>query len=136
MIYLPVSGDARYAFASASDIANVVGELIQAPAWKGRSIIELQGPRDYSFAEVAAAFSEGLGREIQHIAVPAEAAVAAMTELGLSEAYAKGLVRLMASIETGILKPEFSRGLPNVRETGVTPAEFARQVLKPAVVAS
>ena len=136
MIYLPVSGDARYAFGSVADIAKAVSELIQTPAWKGRSIIELQGPQDYTFAEVAAGFSEGLGREVQHITVPAEAAIGAMTELGMSDAYADGLVRLLTSIGSGILKPEFSRGLPKVRETGVTPTEFARQVLKPAVDAS
>ncbi len=132
-IYLPVSAAASYAFVATRDIAAIARDLLEAPTWSGRSVIEFQGPRDYSFEEVAAALGEGLGRPVTHVAVPPAAAVEAMTGMGLSPAYARDLVRLLTAIESGLLRPEFPRTDPRVRSGGVTPAEFARSVLRPLV---
>jgi uncharacterized protein YbjT (DUF2867 family) len=130
-IFLPVSAEARYAFVATRDIAAIARDLLEAPTWSGRSVIEFQGPRDYSFGEVAAGLGEGLDRMVNHVAVPPGAAIEAMTGMGLSLAYARDLVRLLTSIESGLLRAEFPRTDPRVRSSGMTPAEFARGVLRP-----
>jgi uncharacterized protein YbjT (DUF2867 family) len=132
-VYLPVSADARYAFVATRDIAAIARDLLESPTWSGRSVIEFQGPRDYTFGEVAASLGEGLGRAVAHVAVPPAAAVEAMTGMGLSPAYARDLVRLLTSIESGLLRAEFPRTDPRVRSGGMNPAEFARSVLRPLV---
>lgn len=132
-IYLPVSAESRYAFVATRDIAAIARDLLESPTWTGHSVIEFQGTRDLTFAEVASALAEGLGRPVAHVAVPPAAAVEAMTGMGLSPAYARDLVRLLTSIESGLLRAEFPRTDPRVRSGGMTPAEFARNVLRPLV---
>ncbi len=132
-IFFPVAPDARYAFVSTINIAEAVRDLLETSSWVGHSVIELQGPKEYSFADVAGEFTAGLGREVKHVTVPPEAAEQAMKELGLSEAYARELVHIFTSIEAGILTPEFSRNDAHVRQSGLTPKEFAEQVLDHAL---
>ncbi len=132
-VYFPVSTETRYAFVATRDIAAIARDLLEAPTWSGRSVIEFQGTRDYTFGEVATALGEGLDRPVAHVAVPPAAAVEAMTGMGLSPAYARDLVRLLTSIESGLLRAEFPRTDPRVRSGGMTPAEFARSVLRPLV---
>lgn len=130
-IFFPVTGATKYAFVATDDIAAIVRDLLEFPTWTGRSVIEFQGPRDYSFDEVAAQIGAGVGREVRHVAVPSEAAVGAMIGMGIGPAYARDLVQLFAAIQSGVLKAEYSRNDPRVKSTGRTPREFAERVLRP-----
>ena len=131
-IYFPVSSESRYSFVTTVDIARIVHDLLDAPTWTGHRVIEFQGPKDYSFGEVAAEFAKALGREVAHVAVPPEAAVEAMVGMGMSQEYAQDLTKLFTSIEADILQAEFQRGDSRVCQNGMTPEEFAQLVLKPA----
>jgi len=128
-IYLPVSGDATYEFVTTEDIANNIDELIHSTKWSGHQVVELHGNQTLSFNEVAKQLGEGLERDVQHVAVPKEAAVEALAGMGMSQSYANGLATLIDSIDTGMLTPEFHRGDANVRVGQTTPKEFAKTVL-------
>ena len=130
-IYFPVSPETRYAFVATQDVAKIIYDLLDSPGWSGHRVIEFQGPNSYSFAEIASQFAKSLDREINHVAVPPEAAEEAMVGLGMSQAYARDLVRPFTSIESGILVPEFERSDSRVRRNGLTPAAFARVALLP-----
>ena len=132
-IYLPVSADARYEFVATSDIARIARDLLETPTWTGHRVMELHGPATLTFGAVAEQFGEALGRAVRHVAVPPEAAIEAMVGMGMSQAYATDLTKLIHSIEQGILTPEFPRGDARVSQSGMTPKAFARQVLKPAL---
>ncbi len=132
-VFLPVSAESRYAFVATRDIAAIARDLLESPTWSGRSVIEFQGTRDHTFGEIATALGEGLGRPVAHVAVPPAAAIEAMTGMGLSPAYARDLVKLLTSIESGLLRAEFPRTDPRVRSSGMIPADFARSVLRPLV---
>ena len=132
-IYLPVSGDATYEFVTTQDIANNVDDLLHSTKWSGHQVVELHGSETLSFDEVAKQIGEGLGREVQHVAVPKEAGAEALAGMGMSQSYANDLATLIVSIDTGLLKPEFSRGDANVRVSQVTPAEFAKNILQNAM---
>jgi len=131
-IYLPVRGSSTYEFVTTSEIAKNVNDLIHSTSWSGHEVIELHGPETLSFDEVAKQIGDGLGREVQHIAVPKEAAAEALASMGMSQNYARDLAELIVSIDSGLLKPEFNRGDANVRVSSTTPEQFSRSVLSNA----
>lgn len=132
-IYLPVQGSSSYEFVTTTDIAKNVHDLLHSTSWHGHTSVELHGAQTLRFDEVAKQIGEGLGREVQHIAVPKDAAVEAMTAMGMSQSYASDLATLINSIDSGILKPEFKRGDANVRVSKTTPKEFAHNILAAAI---
>ena len=132
-IYLPVRGASTYEFVTTADIAKNVTALLHSQEWSGHTVVELHGAETLSFDQVAEQLGQGLGRPVKHVAVPKEAAIEALSGMGMSASYARDLAQLIVAIDTGLLKPEFSRGDANVRVGGTTPAEFAKTVLAPAI---
>jgi uncharacterized protein YbjT (DUF2867 family) len=132
-IYLPVSGSSTYEFVTTGDIADNLVDLLHSTAWNGHQVVELHGAQTLSFDEVAQQISDGLGREVKHIAVPEEAAIEALSSMGMSKSYATDLATLVGSIGSGLLKPEFNREDVKVRSASITPREFAMNVLSAAI---
>ena len=93
---LPVFGGGEtypFPMVATRDIGDVAADaLLAAPS--ATQVIELQGPREYSFADAAAAASKILGRPVKATPVPLEATVPTLTKLGFSENVA-GLYREM-----------------------------------------
>ncbi|MFQ5598496.1 MAG: NAD(P)H-binding protein [Nitrospiria bacterium] len=131
-IYLPVSGSAKTSFIATRDIAAAAATVLADPAWSGKRVIELHGPADLSFDEVAANISEAIGRVVKHVQVTAEQAVEAMCDMGLGKDYAEQLAELHRSIDEGRLKPEQGRSADIAPST--TFAQFAREILAPALL--
>jgi uncharacterized protein YbjT (DUF2867 family) len=99
---LPVFGGGEsypFPMTATRDIGEVAAAALLAPATQ---VIELQGPRDYSYADAAAAATQILGRPVKATPVPIEAMVPTLTKLGISENVA-GLLREMTEA--------FGRGL-------------------------
>jgi len=132
-VYFPVSGSSTYEFVTTADIAKNVSDLLHSITWSGHEVVELHGLETLSFDEVARQIGEGLDREVQHVAVPREAAVEALASMGMSLSYANGLADLIVSIGTGLLRPEFKRGDANVRASNTTPKEFSKNILSNAI---
>ncbi len=132
-IYLPVRGSSTYEFATTAEIAKNINELLHSHTWHGHAVVELHGSETLSFDEVAKQLGQGLGRQVQHVAVPKDAAVEALAGMGMSASYARDLAQLIVAIDTGLLKPEFARGDDRVRICNTTPGEFAKAVLAPAI---
>lgn len=132
-IYLPVRGTSTYEFVTTAEIAKNVHDLLHSTSWNGHGVIELHGAETLSFDDVAKQIGEGLEREVQHVAVPKEAAAEALASMGMSQNYASDLATLIVSIDTGLLKPEFKRGDANVRVCNTSPKEFSKSVLSQAI---
>lgn len=132
-IYLPVSETSTYEFVTTTEIAKNVNDLLHSTLWNGNETIEIHGPKTFSFDEVAKQIGEGINREVTHVKVPKEAAVEALSIMGMSQSYANDLADLIISIDSGILKPEFKNGNINVRNTNITPKEFALNFLSKAI---
>jgi uncharacterized protein YbjT (DUF2867 family) len=101
---LPVFGGGEsYPFPmnATRDIGEVAAAALLAPP-RATHVIELQGPRDFSYADAAAAATQILGRPVKATAVPIEAMVPTLTKLGIS-ANVAGLLREMTEA--------FGRGL-------------------------
>lgn len=104
---------------STPDIGKVAAQaLLDGP--RGVRAIELSGPRDVTPNDVAAIFSQVLGRPIQLVEAPLDAVIPTFTSFGFS-ANVAGLYREMyAAIADGSLVPEageHQRGTTPVEET-------------------
>ena len=82
------------------DIGLVAAEcLLDQP--KGRRILELSGPQDYSPNDVAGALSQRLERRVQVRQFPLDAVVPALTSHGFSEDVARLFEEMYAGLEHG-----------------------------------
>jgi uncharacterized protein YbjT (DUF2867 family) len=82
------------------DIGTTVARaLLDGP--RGTRIIELAGPSEVSPAQVAATLSQLLGRTVNVVEVPLEAAVPTFTSFGFSNSVAEGFREMLEGIANG-----------------------------------
>lgn len=105
---------------STADIGRIAaGELLQAP--HGKRIVNIAGPAEYSPEDVAAAFSEVLGKPVRVQQDPLDAVKPALTGAGISADVAALLRDMMDAINSGRLVhvtagTELRRGMVTPRE--------------------
>ncbi len=71
------------ALIDARDIAAVAAKVLQAPDAHAGKAYTLTGGESFTGLQAAAAISKLLGREVKHVSVPLEAAVATMNQWGM-----------------------------------------------------
>lgn len=87
---------------STVDIGRLAARLLLDGASPGRRIVELAGPeRDWSAADVAAAFATILDRPVEVAFVPPEARAAVLAETGVPPEVAAALLGLYEGLATG-----------------------------------
>lgn len=99
MIYFDV-GDGKIGTIDVRDIVDVAAAVLTGSGHEGKSYI-LTGPAAISFHDMAATFSKVLGKEVNYVSVPHEAAFDAMVSMGLPEWIAKGYGELMDGFSEG-----------------------------------
>jgi NAD(P)H dehydrogenase (quinone) len=87
---------------STDDIGAAAAEALLSPA-KGERIVNLAGPKDYSPADVAAAFSAALGKPVQPVTPPEAEWPGILVQAGLSQSYADALAEMYREINAGRL---------------------------------
>jgi uncharacterized protein YbjT (DUF2867 family) len=101
---LPVFGGGEnhpFPMVATRDIGDVAADALLAPP-SVTQWIELSGPREYSYADAAAAASKILGRTVKATPMPLDATVPTLTKLGFSENVA-GLYReMIAAFGSGL----------------------------------
>jgi uncharacterized protein YbjT (DUF2867 family) len=93
---LPVFGGGEghaFPMIATQDIGRVAAEALLAPP-TSTQIIELSGPREYSFNDAAEIASKALGRPVKTMVLPLDAVVPTLTKFGMS-ANVAGLYREM-----------------------------------------
>jgi len=100
-----IAADRSVPSVSTPDIGQVVAQsLIDGP--RDVRVIELSGPRDVSPNDVAQAFSRILGKPVNVVEAPLEAAVPTFTSFGASENIASLFREMYQCIAEGRLVPE------------------------------
>jgi uncharacterized protein YbjT (DUF2867 family) len=99
MIYFDV-GDGKIGTIDVRDIVDVAAAVLTGSGHEGQSYI-LTGPAAISFHDMAATFSKVLGKEVNYVSVPHEAAFDAMVSMGVPEWIAKGYGELMDGFSEG-----------------------------------
>jgi len=91
---------AKIPMISTKDIGRVGAEQLMAGG-KGRQIVELAGPEEYSPQQVAAALSQILGREVSAQHAPLSAVVPTFKSFGFSDEAAKLFEEMYTSFSQG-----------------------------------
>lgn len=87
-------------------------------------VVEVEGPRRYSFNDVGAAFATVLGRPVEVRPVPREGVEGAFRELGFSEPAAKAYARMTeATIDAELPSPDA------VERGSVTLEDYLREMI-------
>jgi uncharacterized protein YbjT (DUF2867 family) len=128
--YGPTPQDRPMPMVATKDIAKVAAAELRA-GWSGHRIRGIHGPVDVSMNDAARAFSEALGRDVKYVEVPLQAAIDGMKQAGLPDF----VVTLYAEMLSGFVTGRTDPAEPRTPETttSTTIAEFARDVLKPAI---
>lgn len=121
--------DIKIPMVSTIDVGCAAAELL-CETWTGQRIVELGGPQDWSAGDVAAAFSEVLGRPVSPAFVPPEEQAAVLAEAGVPQEVAAALVGMYDGLASGRVARErdvmLKRGTVSLNEA------IARIVMKRA----
>lgn len=121
-----IAPDRKIPMISTRDIGRIAAEQLIAGG-KGRTVLELSGPEDYSPNDIASALGKLLKRAVTVQHAPLSAVVPTFKSFGFSDDAARLFEEMYACIERGALVHE-RRGAVQARGK-VTPAEaFARLV--------
>jgi uncharacterized protein YbjT (DUF2867 family) len=133
VMYNPLPPTVGEPMVATRDIGDVAAATLLDRTWSGQRVIGVLGPADVSMTEAATIIGRAIGRQVTYVQVPVEAAVDAMRKMGLSEGVAKGYGEMLRGVSTPGIGAE-----PRTAETPTPTAleEFARTVIRPAVLAS
>ncbi|AWZ09417.1 MULTISPECIES: NmrA family NAD(P)-binding protein [unclassified Streptomyces] len=98
--FLP-AGDARIAMVDPHDVATAAAAALVTAEHDGSTHV-LTGPEAITYTEVARRLSSALGRPIEYVDVPGEAAAAAMTQAGLPQWLAEQVVAVFGALRGGL----------------------------------
>jgi uncharacterized protein YbjT (DUF2867 family) len=129
--FSPISADRKMPTCATRDIAATAATLLLDNSWNGVGSVPVLGPEDLSLNEMAQIMSEVLGRSIDYQRIPFDAYKAQLTDRGMSEGMAQGMVDMMAAKNAGLDNAE-----PRTAQAS-TPTSFrqwCQDVLKPAVL--
>src|SRR5436190_24319792 len=107
-----------------ADIAKVAAEKLNDLSWKGKAILPLLGPKDYSMNEVTRALGASINKpDLQYIQFPDEQAKQSMLQWGISESVAQAYVEMTEGINLGYFNTE-KRDASSTTQTTIE--EFAK----------
>jgi uncharacterized protein YbjT (DUF2867 family) len=98
-IYQPL-GEGRLGMIDVRDIGEVAAKVLTEEGHEGQTY-SLTGPASISYHDVAAALSKVLGKEVDYVDVPLDAAKESMMEMGFSEWVADGFIEYAKALREG-----------------------------------
>jgi NAD(P)H dehydrogenase (quinone) len=105
--------DHPFPMVSTRDVGRVASEVLGGPAWTGRRVVELEGPRRYSPDDLALALSQVVGRPVQPRAIPRDQWEPAFEAQGVPAAAAALRAEMLDGFNTGHV--DFGREAEHVR---------------------
>jgi uncharacterized protein YbjT (DUF2867 family) len=115
-------GDGKLGMIDVRDVADAAFAVLTGRGHEGKSYI-LTGPEAISFHDVAATFSNVLGKEVKYVSVPGDATVESMVGMGFPEWIARGY----AELDQGFSQNFASRVTNNVETLTGHPARSFEQ---------
>ena len=123
--------DAPIPMIPTADIAQVVARELQAPSGRGKRVLHLHAPRNYSMKESAAILGAAIGKpQFAYVQADPAQAKAAMVQHGFSASAADQFEEMSAAFSEGRLLGAL-QSLP-AEITPTTLEEFAKSVFRPA----
>ncbi len=113
------------------DIASIASEYLVKPDFKGFTIRELLGPRDYTLRETTTILGAAINKpELPYIELPYEGLHKGLVDAGFSPNAADSLVELQKAFNEGLIRSAVPRNQLNTTPTSLE--DFAREVFAPA----
>ena len=127
-IYSTAPGSVTAEQVATADIAEAAAHsLLRGP--RGHHAVDILGPENISFDQVAATVGEAIGKPVRHVQIPPDALKNALTSAGLSADLAAQLLELQQAMTDGVLRAVVG----DLRWKGKsTFKQFANEVIKPA----
>jgi len=98
--YSPLRPDAPYSNVSVADAGEAAANILAHPSDHAGKVYDITSHATTE-AELAAAFSKALGKDVKHVQVPYEAAESAMLGLGFPKWQVDGIIELHHAINDG-----------------------------------
>ena len=98
-VYMPMK-DAKIGMIDVRDIVDVAVKVLTKDGHEGQTYTPT-GPASISFHDVAAAHSKALGKQVNYVDVPLEAAREGMISTGMSEWFADAMIEYMTAFGEG-----------------------------------
>ena len=106
------------------DVAKIAAEKLSDLSWKGKPVLPLLGPKDYSMSEVTKALGAAIDKpDLQYVQFPDDEAKQSMVQWGISESVAQAFVEMTGGINLGYFNTE-KRDSNSTTETTIE--EFAK----------
>ncbi|MFC9292526.1 SDR family oxidoreductase [Streptomyces sp. NPDC057011] len=128
-IFLPAD-DARVAMIDPRDVAACAVAALSGQSRDGETHV-ITGPEAITFADVAHRLSTALGRTVEYVAVPDEAALAGMVGAGMPPWLAEGVVGVFQLLREGANADTTDAVRRLTGHDPRTVAEFARDLMAP-----
>lgn len=128
---MPNAADRPLSVVATRDIAAAAVRLLTDTTWSGRQTVPVISPDLLTPGDMAHVMAEVLERPIAYQQVDGEAYRMRMTQYGMSDAWAQGLVDMAAAQDDGIYSDEH-RALADPSPTGFR--QWCCDVLRPAVL--
>jgi len=123
--------DVPITMVASRDVAAAAAELLAAPAFTGRRVLELPGPRDYTMAEATRILGEAAGRpDLTYVRFSEEDTRQGLLRAGFSTTSAEIYLEMFKALDQGLIRLREPRSPATVART--TFEEFARTVFAPA----
>ena len=131
--FMANAGDRTLLNVATRDVADAAADLLLDLSWNGQEGVPVVGPDTLSPNEMAGVIAEVLGRPVRFQEVPGEAYKETLTGYGLSEAWAQGIVDMVAAQNEGIYDaaPRTPQATSPAGRTSFR--AWCERVLKPAV---
>ena len=89
------------------DIAQAAAEKLNDLSWKGKAVLPLLGPKDYSMSEVTRVLGAAINKpDLQYVQFPDDQAKQSMIQWGISESVAQAFVEMTEGINLGYFNTE------------------------------
>lgn len=127
--FVPNSVDSTLLSVATRDIADAAAALLLDGSWAGQDSVPVIGPDDLTPAGMAGVISDVLRRPVRVEHAPAADYKATMTQRGMSEPWAQGLLDMAAAQDDGI----YDDGARTAPRTTTSFRQWCVDTLKPAV---
>jgi uncharacterized protein YbjT (DUF2867 family) len=103
-----IKPDVSFPLIAVQDIAPVAAEKLDTLDWKGKTVLPLLGPKDYTMQEITRALGTAIGKpDLQYVQFPADQAKQGMMQgMGVSASVADAYLGLSQGINLGVFNIE------------------------------
>jgi uncharacterized protein YbjT (DUF2867 family) len=127
----PLRADLPLAMTATRDIGAWAAETLLKLNFQGKSVQELHGMRDVTYAEVAKIVGTAIGQPgLAYMQVPAAQLKPVLTQMGMSPSMADLLLEMSEALNSGYMAPLMPRSPENTAATTIE--TFVNEVFAPA----